>query len=90
MRPNDPAYWMLFDDFVSIPVVHKAGCFICEDPEFAQMGLPLCRKCPQCGGHIPADDCVCDDCGFDEYIQHFANEAERGYDIDKLIPKEKQ
>ena len=66
MRPDDPAYWMLFDDFTTTPVVHREGCYICEDPEFAQMGLPLCRKCPKCDGHIAADDTVCDDCGYDE------------------------
>jgi hypothetical protein len=44
-------------------VVHRDGCYICRDPEFAVMGLPLCRKCPRCAGHIAADDEVCDDCG---------------------------
>ena len=48
------------------PVVHSATCYICNDPEYAQMGLPLCRKCPKCGGHIPADDYACDSCGYDE------------------------
>lgn len=49
-----------------MPVVHKEGCYICEDPEFAQMGLPLCRRCPWCKGHVPADDSRCDSCGRDE------------------------
>jgi hypothetical protein len=66
MKPDDPAYWMLFDGFETIPVVYREGCYICEDPEFAQMGLPLCRKCPVCGGHVAADDYRCDDCGLDE------------------------
>ena len=72
LKPGDPAYWMLLDDFTSTPRVHRDGCYICEDPEFAQMGLPLCRLCPKCvgleigTGHIPADDSVCDDCGYDE------------------------
>ena len=22
--------------------------------------------CPKCGGHVAADDCVCDDCGADQ------------------------
>jgi hypothetical protein len=61
--PGDPAYWMLFDGFTTTPAVHRKGCYICEDPEFARMGLPLCRKCPECGGHIAADDYVCDACG---------------------------
>lgn len=63
MSPDDPAYWML--DHPDIPrtpkVVHKDGCYICEDDEFARMGLPLCYPCPICGGHIAADDTVCDD-----------------------------
>lgn len=41
-------------------------CFICNDPDFSRMGLPLCRACPKCGGHIAADDSRCDDCGYDE------------------------
>jgi len=66
MKPSDPAYWMLFDGVETTPIVHMKGCYICEDPEFAQMGLPLCRKCPFCGGHVAADDSVCDGCGRDE------------------------
>jgi len=66
MKPGDPAYWMLNDGFESTPVVHKQECYICNDPEYARMGLPLCRKCPLCGGHIAADDKRCDDCGLDE------------------------
>lgn len=67
MDSQDPAYWMLEDSFTSKPVIHRPGCYICEDPEFAQMGLPLCRVCPECKtGHVPADDVICDDCGFDE------------------------
>lgn len=71
MKPDDPAYWMLHDAFTSTPVVYEAGCYICEDPEFAQMGLPLCRECPECvaadrgKGHIPADDTICTVCEFD-------------------------
>jgi hypothetical protein len=63
---SDPAYLLLIDGVETVPVVHKKTCYICEDPEFAQMGLPLCRKCPACGGHIAADDTVCDDCGLDD------------------------
>ena len=47
-RPQDPAFWMLLDGHTSTPVVHRDGCYICEDAEFAQMGLPLCRPCPEC------------------------------------------
>ena len=67
MKPTDPAYWMLFDDFTSTPVegIYRRFCYICNDPEFAQMGLPLCYPCMECKGHVAADDTVCDDCGID-------------------------
>lgn len=67
MRLDDPAYWMLFDGIETTPVVHSNTCYICRDSEFAQMGLPLCRKCPHCGGHVPADDDICDGCGKSDY-----------------------
>lgn len=73
MQPDDPAYWMLFDGHTSTPVVYREGCYICEDPEFAQMGLPLCRECPNCKGHVAADDEFCDDCGANER-EYFENE----------------
>ena len=60
MKPSDPAYWMLSDGVTSTPTVYRAGCYICDDPEFAQMGLPLCYPCVFCGAHVPADDTVCD------------------------------
>lgn len=63
-RPDDPAYVLLKDHLVSTPRVHRARCHICEDMEYARMGLPLCSPCCACRtGHIPADDSVCDDCG---------------------------
>ena len=66
MSPNDPAYWMLSDGFTSTPTIYKATCYICRDPEFAQMGLPLCKPCPECKtGHIAADDTICDNCNYD-------------------------
>lgn len=67
MSPNDPAYWMLLDNVTSTPnpTIYRATCYICRDPEFAQMGLPLCFPCPSCKGHVPADDAVCNDCGKD-------------------------
>jgi len=46
--------------------VYNEHCYICRDPEYAQMGLPLCYPCNKCGGHVAADDCVCDDCGVDQ------------------------
>lgn len=68
LPPNDPARWMLHDEFTSTPVVYRHSCYICRDPEFAQMGLPLCRVCQRCpDGHVPADDIVCTDCGVDEW-----------------------
>jgi hypothetical protein len=71
LLPDDPAYWMLAEgrarpELRSNKTVHKDGCFICEDPEFALMGLPLCSACDACGGHVPADDSVCTDCGHDQ------------------------
>ena len=57
--PGDPARWMLFDAVTSTPTIFKKGCYICEDPEFAQMGLPLCYACPECGQHVAADD-ICE------------------------------
>jgi hypothetical protein len=69
MRPDDPAYWMLqqgLDDPSKRSVAtgpYRDSCYICRDPEFSLMGLPLCRACPSCKGHIAADDNRCDDCG---------------------------
>lgn len=80
MKPGDPAYWMLEKGreeqaagvepdegtWVTKQEVYREDCYICNDPEFALMGLPLCKKCPSCpDGHIPADDPICDDCEFD-------------------------
>jgi hypothetical protein len=78
MRPDDPAAWMLYDDVTSTPVVFREGCYICEDDEFRRMGLPLCRKCPACGGHIPADDIGCDDCGQDVEYEAWLEAHEKG------------
>ena len=67
-KPDDPAR-VLF--FVSVPSTTdaptKKDCYICNDSEFSRMGLPLCRKCPVCGGHVAADDTVCDECGVDDH-----------------------
>lgn len=76
MKTSDPAYFMLSDGHTSTPKVYRNGCYICRDPEYAQMGLPLCKVCPECCkkaenegqmGHIPEDDTRCDDCGYDEW-----------------------
>ena len=66
-RPHDPAYDMLKDHLVTKPRVMREGCYICEDMEYARMGLPLCSPCCKCraggfDGHIAADEGVCDDC----------------------------
>ncbi len=46
--------------------IYRENCYICRDPDFAAMGMPLCRPCTFCQGHVPADDCVCTDCGKDQ------------------------
>jgi hypothetical protein len=71
LEKNDPAYWMLEQGRKdpskrSTTTVYMEGCYICEDPEFALMGLPLCKPCFDCGGHIAADDCICNKCGSDD------------------------
>lgn len=83
-KPSDPAYALLLDDYTSTPRVHREGCYICEDPEFAQMGLPLCTPCPRCQaggrtGHMPADDPRCDDCGYDYYDGPHSEDPVRDY-----------
>ena len=60
-----PSEKLLFDNpnIKSEPTVYSSECYICNDPDFAQMGLPLCFSCSECGGHCAADDPACDDCG---------------------------
>lgn len=70
-RKHDPAYMLLEDEFQTTPRVHREGCYICQDMEYARMGLPLCSPCCQCraqgtDGHIAADDGECDDCGHEQ------------------------
>lgn len=79
MKTADPAYWMLLDDYVTIPEIFQAGCYICEDPEFAQMGLPLCKPClaEGCSGHCAADNPICDDCGEDQYALYMAQNEDK-------------
>lgn len=65
MHPDDPAYWLLERGLKdpskrSTTTVYNPSCYICQDPEFALMGLPLCYPCSICGAHVPADDSVCD------------------------------
>jgi hypothetical protein len=78
MKPTDKAYWMLLDDFTSTPVFDREDCYICRDPEFAQMGLPLCYKCSACQGHVPADDTICDDCGEEQMPDYMEPAPETG------------
>ena len=56
MKSDDPAFWMLTDGVTSTPTVHDDDCYICNDKEYALMGLPLCFACPVCGVHVQADD----------------------------------
>ena len=74
----DPANWMLKDGVTTTPTVYRGNCYICRDPEYAQMGLPLCYPCPLCTrehgrawGHVPADDTVCTDCHRDTYPEEY-------------------
>lgn len=59
---DDPSYFLLVDDVTTTPVagLYRENCYICTDWEYAQMGLPLCYACPECGGHVPADDSICE------------------------------
>lgn len=75
LRPDDPCYWMLErgrkEPSARTPkTVHRDGCYICEDPEFSLMGLPLCMPCMVCGGHVAADEMHCDGCGADQEDVH--------------------
>lgn len=67
-----PTEQALYDDSYtsSTEAPVRSSCYICMDPDFARMGLPLCRTCPDCQGHVPADDTVCSDCGVDEYEKY--------------------
>jgi hypothetical protein len=69
-QPDDPAYTALLMN-PNVPTTPSNGvyndkCYICLDPEFAKMGLPLCYPCAVCGGHVPADDTVCESCETDQ------------------------
>jgi hypothetical protein len=62
LKPSDPCYWMLSDPNIYStpdPSVYNDKCYICRDPEYAQMGMSLCYACAACGGHVPADDVEC-------------------------------
>jgi hypothetical protein len=61
---TDAEKW-LYDhpDISSTPTVYSEDCYICRDPDFSRMGMPLCYECMFCEGHVAADDAKCDDCG---------------------------
>jgi len=70
LKKTDPAYRLLEQgrqnpEMRTVATVYKKDCYICEDPEFSLMGLPLCYPCWACGGHVAADEGTCDACGFD-------------------------
>ena len=77
MSSDDAAYRMLFDGFESVPVkdIYREECYICRDPDYARMGLPLCYKCTKCGGHVAADDTICDDCGYDQMMNQMDDDG---------------
>lgn len=84
---SDTARWMLqrgIDEYegrvpntgwISESEVYNPRCYICKDPEFALMDMPLCYPCDSlvdgvvCGAHIPADDTVCDE-GHDVFAEY--------------------
>ena len=62
MPTTDPAQALITSQHLSVPSVYDPSCYICNDPEFALMGMTLCWACPDCGGHVAADDgpeCEC-------------------------------
>lgn len=68
MAADDPAQAYMTGGHFSVPTVADPGCYICQDPEYAQMGMSLCMACPQCGNHIPADEgpyCPRSACGWE-------------------------
>ena len=70
LKKHDPAYSLLEQGLKdpskrSYTTVYNSNCYICSDPEFSLMGLPLCYPCEKCNGHVAADDTICDECGHD-------------------------
>ena len=57
----------LYPEWQAKPAVYSDTCYICRDPDYARYELPLCRACPFCGGHIAADNNICNECGRDEW-----------------------
>jgi hypothetical protein len=82
MKKSDPAYWMLEQGLKdpskwSVTTVYDPDCYICRDPEFSLMGLPLCYPCNKCQGHVPADDTICTECGHDNMPEEGRHESAR-------------
>lgn len=84
MDPSDPAYWMLKDGRTTVAKVYDATCYICRDPEYGMMGLPLCKPCPSCtakagteAGHVPADDIECTVCGASDEYEEYVKSQEK-------------
>ena len=90
MRKSDPAYWMLEEGLsgkrkIKVSPVYNKDCYICGDSEFALMGLPLCYPCYLCGGHVAADDIVCDN-GHNQEDDPRLEEMEREYE-ERMLKK---
>jgi len=63
MTGKDPAVqWLIGLGKPSTPTAYDETCYICNDKSYAQAGLPVCRACPECGGHVAADDGECSHC----------------------------
>ena len=65
VNPDDPCGFdpLPHERWTPIPSVYHERCYICRDPEYMTHGLPLCFPCDLCGGHVAADDDICDECG---------------------------
>lgn len=85
-QQGDPAYWMLEQGRKdpskrSKTTVHDPDCYICKDPEFSLMSLPLCYPCPvpvdgsPCGRHVAADDTECGIDGHDAQEQYMKEKS---------------
>jgi len=85
MRKDDPAYWLLEEGLsgkreIKVSKVYDSNCYICNDPEFALMGLPLCYPCILCGAHVAADDEVCKNGHWQE--EYWEADIEAGLEIE--------
>lgn len=64
--------------WVTTSDVYNERCYICNDREFALMGLPLCYACvvEGCGAHVPADDVTCDNGHVDPRFEDYDPERD--------------